>query len=136
MQLLCDCPLSFQARGVNNFGSSIAKSLASVGYDVTDYPSFTSVLMCLPLWSFYNTGLQGVSDFDLYCPRAAPLVGVVSCSYHQWFQPYSMRRRHYQLPVSGRRMQHFVQFRSSHSLPVVTGHIVGSQRMDRADRVC
>ena len=81
--------------------------------------------------------LQGIHDFDLYCPRVAPSVGVVSCTYHHWFTPYSKRRRCCQLPVSGRRMQRFLQFRlASHSLPIVTGRLSGGQHVDRTDRVC
>ena len=51
--------------------------------------------------------LQGTGSGSLYCPRAAPTQGVVSCTYEQWFKPYSPRRRYCQLPVSGRRMQRF-----------------------------
>ena len=66
---------------------------------------------------------------SLYCPRAAPTQGVVSCRYEQWFEPYSPRRRYCQLPVSGRRMQQFLQFRlGCHGLPIATGRL--------ANRVC
>ncbi len=47
--------------------------------------------------------------YALRCPRAAPTVGVVACTYHHWFRPFSQRRRYCQLPVSGRRMQRFLQ---------------------------
>ena len=81
--------------------------------------------------------LQGVNAFGLYCPRAAPSAGVVSCTYHQWFRPYSKHRRYCQLPVSGRRMQRFLQFRlASHGLPIVTGRFSGGRHVARADRVC
>ena len=83
--------------------------------------------------------LQGTHAFDLYCPRVALFVGVVdcNCTYHHWFMPYSKRRRYCQLPVSGRRMQRFLQFRlASHSLPIVTGRFSGGQHVNRADRVC
>ncbi len=81
--------------------------------------------------------LQGTHDFDLYCPRVAPSDGVVSCTYHHWFMPYSRRRRYCQLPVSGRRMQRFLQIRlASHGLPIVTGRLSGGLHVDRADRVC
>ena len=70
-------------------------------------------------------------------PRAAPTQGVVSCSYEQWFKPYSPRRRYCQLPVSGRRMQRFLQFRlGCHGLPVATGRLAGAGHVDRANRVC
>ena len=99
-------------------------------------PGVASVLDVSAIIKLLHTDLQGVNDFDLYCPRAAPSVGVVSCTYHHWFQPYSRRRSYCQLPVSGRRMQRFLQFRlSSHSLPIVTGRFAG-QHVARADRVC
>ena len=118
-------------RGVNNFCSSIAKGLASVGYEMSNDPGVASVLHVMEL---VHTDLQGVNDFALYCPRAAPSIGVISCTYHHWFQPCSKRRRYCQLPVSGRRMQRFLQFRlSSHSLPIVTGRFgVGSHCADRS----
>ena len=111
-------------------------TLASVGYEMSSNPGVASVLDVSAVMVLLHTDLQGVNDFALYCPRTAPSVGVVSCTYHQWFQPYSKRRRYCQLPVSGRRMQRFLQFRlSSHSLPIVTGSFAG-QHVTRADRVC
>ena len=53
--------------------------------------------------------LQGTGYGSLYCPRAAPNQGVVSCTYEQWFKPCSPRRRYCQLPVSAKRMQRFLQ---------------------------
>ena len=51
-------------------------------------------------------------------------------------QPYSPRR-HCQLPVSGRRMQRFLQFRlGCHGLPIATGRLAGAGHVDKADRVC
>ena len=47
------------------------------------------------------------------------------------------RRRYCQLPVSGRRMQRFLQFRlGSHNLPIVAGGFSGDQHVARTDRVC
>ena len=41
------------------------------------------------------------------------------------------------LPVSGRRMQRFLQFRlGSHGLPIATGRFAGTAHVDRAQRVC
>ena len=54
-----------------------------------------------------------------------------------WFGPFSKRRRYCQLPVSGRRMQRFLQFRlGSHNLPIVAGRFSWDQHVARADRVC
>ncbi len=68
-----------------------------------------------PKWPFRQRQQdlsEGIThDFDLYCPRVAPSVGVVSCTYHHWFMPFSTRRRYRQLPVSGKRMQRFLQFK-------------------------
>ena len=50
---------------------------------------------------------------------------------------YSPRRRYRQLPVSGRHMQHFLQFRlGCHGLPIATCRLAGTGHVDRADRVC
>ena len=99
-------------------------------------PGVAAVLDMSAIMKLLHAQLQGVNDFHLYSPRAAPSVGVVSCTYHHWFQPYSKHRCYWELPVSGRRMQRFLQFRlSSHSLPIVTGRFA-SQHVPRADRVC
>ncbi|DBA98222.1 TPA: hypothetical protein ACH3X1_001148 [Trebouxia sp. C0004] len=81
--------------------------------------------------------LGGTHDHARHCPRAAPSVGVVACTYHHWFKPFSQRRRYCQLPVSGRRMQRFLQFRlGSHQLPIILGRFAGGQHVARATRVC
>ena len=81
--------------------------------------------------------LRDVNASDLGCPRVAPSVGVVSCTYHQWFMPFSRRMSYCQLPVSGRCMRRFLQFRlGSHLLPIATGRFAGGRRLARADRVC
>ncbi|DBB02950.1 TPA: hypothetical protein ACH3X1_013546 [Trebouxia sp. C0004] len=81
--------------------------------------------------------LGGTHDYALHCPRAAPSAGVVACTYHQWFRPFSRHRRYCQLPVSGRRMQRFLQFRlGSHQPPIVLGRFAGAQHVARANRVC
>jgi len=81
-----------------------------------------------------------VGSAALYCPREAPTRGVVSCTYEQqWVKPYSLRRRYCHLPVSGRGMQRFLQFRlgcNCHSLPVAAGRLAGAAHVDRAHRVC
>ena len=81
--------------------------------------------------------LGGTHDYALHCPRTAPTVGVFACTYHHWFRPFSQRRRYCQLPVSGRRMQQFLQSRlSSHQLPIVLGRFAGGQHVARASRIC
>ena len=69
--------------------------------------------------------------------RSSRSHGVVSCTYEQWFRPVSPCRRYCQLPVSGRRMQRFLQFRlGCHALPIATGHLAGAGHVNRAHRVC
>ena len=81
--------------------------------------------------------LHGTPNYDMHCPRAAPSTRVVSCTFHHWFEHFSKRRRYCQLPVSGRRMQHFLQFRlGSHHLPIVASRFAGGQHVARTDRVC
>ena len=59
-------------RGVNNVCNSIAKGLASVGYEMSNNPGVASVLDVSAVMELLYTDLQGVNDFALYCPRAAP----------------------------------------------------------------
>ena len=81
--------------------------------------------------------LQVSVDHSLYCPRAAPSVGVLACTYEQWFKPMSSSRGYYHLPASGKRMRRFLQFRlGSHGLPVVVSCLSGDGHLDGADRVC
>ena len=124
-------------RGVNNFSKSISHGLTAVGYDMSCDAFAVSAVDVPAVMELLQQHLQGNNAFHLYCPRAAPTVGVVSCTYHQWFRPYSKHRRYCQLPVSGRRMQRFLQFRlSSHSLPIAMGRFAGGQHVARADRLC
>ncbi len=121
--------------GVHNFCSSIFQSLATVGHCMPRASDVASAHDVPVLIALLERHLQGTHDFDLYCPRVAPSVGVVSCTYHHWFMPYSKRRHYCQLPVSGRRMQRFLQFRlASHSLPIVTGRLSGGHYVNRADK--
>ena len=117
--------------------SSVAGCLSSVGYDM---PRVFDVIPLLEIDSIVEAltvQLQDVGSAALYCPREAPTRGVVSCTYEQWFGPYSLRRRYCHLPVSGRGMQRFLQFRlGCHSLPVAAGRLAGAAHVDRAHRVC
>lgn len=121
-------------RGVKNFCSSIHRSLASIGHAMCH----DSRVACVPaIVGLPQQHLQGVNAFGLHCPRAAPSVGVVSCTYHRCFRPYSKRRRYCQLPMSGRRMQRFLQFRLAHMgypLSLAAFRVVNMSA--RASRVC
>ena len=81
--------------------------------------------------------LAGPAAVALYCPRQAPSAGVVCYTYAQWFQPFSARRRYCQLPVSGRNMQRFLQFRlGCHQLPIAAGRRSGIARACRLCTLC
>ena len=98
-----------------------------------------ALLMWCPCWIMdaLTEHLTSVGSGSVYCPRVAPSQGVVSCTYEQWFRPFSPRRRYCHLPVSGRRMQRFLQFRlGGHAFPIATGRLAGADDMPRAHRVC
>ena len=78
--------------------------------------------------------LDGTHDYALHCPRAAPTIGVVAGTYHHRFKPFGKHRRHCQLPVSGRRMQRFLQFRLGfHGLQNAVGRVAGGKHVARPD---
>ena len=57
--------------------------------------------------------------------EAEQQISISTCE--QWFKPYSPRRRYCQLPVSGRRIQRFLQFRlGCHGLPIASGRLAGA----------
>ena len=94
-----------------NMSSSLAACLRSVGFEMPRVHDVVPLLDVDGIVEALTGHLQGTGSGSLYCPRAAPTRGVVSCTCEQWFKPYSSRRRFCQLPVSGRRMQRFLQFR-------------------------
>ena len=124
-------------RGAKNFSSSVATCLQSVGHSMPRDSDVVPVMEVAAIIKALREHLQGTHSHALHCPRAAPSVGVVSCTYYNWFRPFSKRRRYCQLPVSGRHMQRFLQVRlGSHNLPIVAGRFSGDQHVARADRVC
>ena len=123
--------------GACNMASSLAACLRSVGLEMPRVHDVVPLLDVEGVVEALAGHLQGIGSGSLYCPRAAPTQVVVSCTYEQWFKPYSPRRRYCQLPVSGRRMQQFLQFRlGCHGLPIATGRLAGTGHVDRANRVC
>ena len=117
--------------GACNLSSSLASCLHLVGYDMPRVQEVDNIV-----WDLTEQ-LQGMGSGALYCPRVAPTRGVVSCTYEQWFGPYSLRRRYCHLPVSGRRMCRFLRLRlGCHGLPVAAGRFAGAAHVDRAERVC
>ena len=111
--------------------NSLAACLHSVGFEMPRVHDVVPLLDVDGDVEALTARLQSTSSGSLYCPRAAPTQGVVSCTYRQWFKPCSPRRRYCQLPVSGRRMQRFLQFRLG-----CHGRLADAGHAGRASRVC
>jgi len=123
--------------GAKKFSGSIATCLQSIGQPMPHDRGVIPILEVGTIVQALRQHIGGTHDYALCCPRAAPTVGVVACTYHHWFRPFSQHRRYCQLPVSGRRMQRFLQFKlGSHQLPIVLGRFAGGQHVARASRVC
>jgi len=72
---------------VKNFSGSIATCLQSVGQPMPHDRGVIPVLEVGAIVKGLRQHLDGTHDYALHCPRAAPTVGVVACTYHHWFQP-------------------------------------------------
>ena len=117
--------------------NSLAACLHSVGYETPHVHDRVPLLDVDGVVEALTARLQSTGSGSLSCPRAAPSQDVVSCTYEQWFKPYSPRTRYCQLPVSGRLVQRILQFRlGCHGLPIATGRLAGAGHVDRANRVC
>ena len=104
-----------------------------MGYDVLHVFDVILVLDVDSIVEALTVQSQDMGSAALCCPRAAPTRVVVSCTYEQWFRPYSLDRRYCRLPVSGGRMQCFLQFRlGCHGLSIAAGIC----HLDRAHKVC
>ncbi len=79
--------------------SSLAACLHSVGFEMPRVHDVVPLLDVDGVVEALTARLQSTGSGSLYCPRAAPTQGVVSCTYEQWIRPYSSRRRYCQLPV-------------------------------------
>ena len=64
---------------------SIFQSLATVGLCMPRASGVASAHDVPVVIALLQRHLQGTHGFDLYCPRVAPSVGVVSCTYHHSF---------------------------------------------------
>ena len=127
---------TFQGK-VRNFSSSVSEGLAAVGYHMSRDTNVISMLDVPAIVDLLQQDSQGNDGSGLHCPMAAPFAGVSTCTYHQWFQPYSKRLRHCLLPVSGRRMRPFLHFMLGSRLPsIVIGRFSGGHHVPRADRTC
>ncbi len=120
--------------GAKNFSGSIATCLQPVEQPV---PLGRVAVPILEVGAIVEALLQHMGsthEYALHCPRAARYV---ACTYHHWFRPFSKHRRYCQLPVPGRCMQRFLEFKlGSHQLPIVLGGFAGGQHVARANRVC
>ena len=72
---------------------SLAACLHSVGFEVPGVHDVVALLDVDGVVEALTARLQSTGSGCLYCPRAAPTQGIVSCTYEQWFKPYSPRRR-------------------------------------------
>ena len=89
--------------GTCNIANSLAACLHSVGFEMPRVHDVVPLLYVDGVVEALTACLQSTGSGSLYCPHAAPTQSAVSCTYEQWFKPYSPRRRYCQLPVSGRR---------------------------------
>ena len=94
--------------GACSMASLLAAYLHSVGFEMPRVHDVVPLLDVDGVVEALTAHLQGTGSGSLYCPRAAPTQGVVSCTYEKWFKPYSPHRRYCQPPISGRRMQRFL----------------------------
>ena len=70
-------------------------------------------------------------------PRTAPSVGVVPCTYHNWFLPLEGPSLFHWVPMSGLRMKRFLGFRlGSHKLRVAWGRRTGVARAQVMSALC
>ena len=120
--------------GAFNFSSSVAACLHRVGVSMPHDIDRVPVLDVPAVIDALKADLRVPSSVVVCSPRQAPSRGVVQYTYAQWFQPFSARRRYCQLPVSGKNMRRFLQFRLGCSkLPIVVGRHTG---VPRASRLC
>ena len=69
--------------------SLLAACLHSVGFEMPRVHDVVPLLDVDGILEALTAHLQSTGSGGLYCPRAALTQGVVSCTYEQWFKPYS-----------------------------------------------
>ena len=77
-----------------DMASLLAACLHSVGFEMPRVHDVVPLLDVDCVVEALTRRLQGTGSGSLYCPRAAPTQGVVSCTYEQWLKPYSPCRRY------------------------------------------
>ena len=96
--------------------------LIQVGVNMTHDTDRVPMLDIFAVIDAFQADLRGLGASTVSCPRQAPSRGVVQYTYHQWFQPFSAHRRYCELPVSGKNVKRFLQFRlGCHKLPIASG---------------
>ena len=93
--------------GVKNISGSIATYLQTIGQTMPHDRGVIPILEVGTIVKALRQQLGGTHGYALHCPRAAPTVGVVACTHHHWFRPFSQHRRYCQRPVSGKHKQRF-----------------------------
>ena len=73
--------------------NSLAACLHLVGFEMPRVHDVVPLSEVDGVVEALTARLQSTGSGSLYCPRAAPTQGVVSCTYEQWYKPYSPRRR-------------------------------------------
>ena len=67
-----------------NLANSLAACLHSVGFEMPRVHDVVTLLDVDGVVEALTARLQSTGSGSLYCPRAAPTQGVVSCTYEQW----------------------------------------------------
>ena len=69
--------------GTDNLANSLAACLHSVGFEMPHVHDVVPLLDVDGVVEALTARLQSTGSGSLYCPRAAPTQGVVSCTYEQ-----------------------------------------------------
>ncbi len=115
---LQDAPL----HSVHNSSWSVSHCRSSVGYDlptqVQSIPVIDTNTVIAGLEHQASLSWSNLSS----SPRTAPTRNAKLCTWHNRFRPFNISNPYFLLPVSGKRMKHFLRFRlSCLSLPIETG---------------
>ena len=121
--------------GVRNFSYSVCTTLQDLGCPLSVNPG---VLPELDVQQAVTALQQSLLCAPLFSnPRTAPSVGIVPCTYHNWFVPLEGPSLFHWVPMSGVRMKRFLGFRlGSHKLPVAIGRRSGVARELRLCQHC
>ena len=83
--------------GACNMASSLAACLHKIGFEMLRVTDVVPLLDVDGVVDALTERLTCIGPGSVYCPHVAPSWGVVSCTYEQWFKPFSPRRRYCQL---------------------------------------